>query len=336
MAEIKTSRKDHDVKGVVQAKPFQLCHMRQVESVCVRATNPVHSALAAWVVLLAHAGLRAEDSQRLKAGSCGFTDVAVHGICRNPGVTNMPWAALRCGVLDEDWGKHAWDNLLSICCRLQLDFILPGVAGDFSSLDWSRWATKNEQVACLCFVLTHSQGIAPLSEEQALQFTPHSPRFFYTSVGSTFGFSVSERCVFGNWSEGSTMPKRYDSSFCGEQLTRRGELLGLLQAGWSPPTANAPGLPRAPSGAVGINRVLRQVNQFYLAPVRRTKVPARLFHQMCWNACLLQHLQVCHVFIALTLVIANFMSRNLRTPKSLSAVLCSLFPALSLFLILTG
>ena len=135
MAQIKTSRKEHDVKGVVQAKHFQLCHMRQVESVCVRATNPVHSALAAWVALLAHAGLRAEDSQRLKVGSCGFTDVAVHGICRNPkprGVSNMPWAALRCGVLDEDWGKHAWDNLLSICSRLQLDFVLPGV--DFSSL----------------------------------------------------------------------------------------------------------------------------------------------------------------------------------------------------------
>ena len=50
------------------------------------------------------------------------------------------------------------------------------------------------------------------------------------------------------------MPKRYNSSFRGEQLTRRGELLGLLHAGWSPPTANAPGLPRAPSGAVGIPR----------------------------------------------------------------------------------
>ena len=50
------------------------------------------------------------------------------------------------------------------------------------------------------------------------------------------------------------MPKRYDSSFCGEQLTRRGELLGLLQAGWSPPNVNAPGLPRAPSGAIGIPR----------------------------------------------------------------------------------
>ena len=119
----------------------------------------------------------------------------------------MPWAALRCGVLDEDWGEHAWDNLLSICSRLQLDFVLPGVSGDFSSFDWSRWATKNEQVAGLWFVLTHPQGILPLSEEHALQFTPHSPRFFYTSVGSTFGFSVSERCAFGNWAEGSNMPK---------------------------------------------------------------------------------------------------------------------------------
>ena len=175
--------------------------MRQVESVCARATNPVHSALAAWVALLAHAGLRAEDSQRLKSWNMWFYR---RGICRNPkprGVTNMP-----CGVLDEDWRKHAWDNLLVTCRRLQLDFILPGVAGDFSSLDWSRWATKNEQVASLWFVLTHSQGIAPLSEEHALQFTPHSPQFFYTCVGSTFGFSVSERCVFGNWSEAAPCP----------------------------------------------------------------------------------------------------------------------------------
>ena len=50
------------------------------------------------------------------------------------------------------------------------------------------------------------------------------------------------------------MPKRYDSILCGEQLTRRGELLGFLQAGWSPPNVTAPGLPRAPSGAIGIPR----------------------------------------------------------------------------------
>ena len=225
------------------------------------------------------------------------------------------------------------------CCQSVLafnfDFVLPGVSGDFSSLDWSRWATKNEQVASLWFVLTHPQGIAPLSEEHALQFTPHSPRFFYTSVGSTFGFSVSERCAFGNWAEGSNMPKRYDASFCGEQLTRRGELLGLLQAGWSPPNVNAPGLPRAPSGAVGIPRN-PLASQFYLAPLRSTQVLARLFHQRSLSVCLQQHSQVCYVFIALTLVIANFMLRNLRTPKSPNAVLCSLFPALSLFLILTG
>ena len=114
MAEIISSRKDHEVKGAVQARPFQLCHMRQVESVCVRATNPVHSALAAWVALLAHAGLRAEDSQRLKVGSCGFTDVAIHGVCRNPkprGVSNMPCAALRCGVLDEDCVGQSFVNV---------------------------------------------------------------------------------------------------------------------------------------------------------------------------------------------------------------------------------
>ena len=186
----------------------------------------------------------------------------------------------------------------------------PGVAGDFSSLDWSRWATKNEQVASLWFVLTHSQGIAPLSEEHALQFTPHSHRFFYTSVGSTFGFSVSERCVFRNWSEGSTMPKRYDSCFCGEQLTRRGELLGLLQAGWSPPTANAPGMPRAPSGVVGIPRTPTGKPILFgtCAPHQgaSASLPPDMLERLSVAACL-----VCYATIALIWATANCMLQSL-------------------------
>ena len=68
-------------------------------------------------------------------------------------------------------------------------------------------------------------------------------------------------------------------------------------------------------------RVLRQVNQFYLTPVRRTKVPAPLFHQMCSGACLLQHLQVCYAIIALPLVTANCMWQSPSTLKSPSVVL---------------
>ena len=211
------------------------------------------------------------------------------------------------GVLDEDWGKHAWDNLLSFCSRLRLGFVLPGVTGDFSSLVWSRMGhEKNEQVASLWFVLTHLQGIAPLSEEHALQFTPHSPRFFYTSVGSTFGFSVSERCSFGNWSEGSNMPKRYDSSFCGEQLTRRGELLGLLQAGWSPPTVNCTWFaPCSLWRSWYTTYSYRKANfiwQLFAAPRCW-----RFSVTRCVSACLLQHLQVCYASIAPNLGTANCM-----------------------------
>ena len=145
-------------------------------------------------------------------------------------------------------------NLLSFCSRLQLDFVLPAFQAISHPLIGVVGPQKTSKLRACGLFLSHPQGIAPLSEELAFQFTPHSPRFFHTSVGSTFGFSVSERCAFGNWAEGSNMLKRYDSSFCGEQLTRRGELLGLLQAGWSPPNVNAPGLPRAPSGAIGIPR----------------------------------------------------------------------------------
>ena len=61
--------------------------------------------------------------------------------------------------------------------------------------------------------------------------------------------------------------------------------------------------------------LLLRVNQFCLATVRRTKVLARLLHQMCLGACLLQHLQVCYAIIALTLVTANCMFQSLSTPK---------------------
>ena len=54
-----------------------------------------------------------------------------------------------------------------------------------------------------------------------------------------------------------------------------------------------------------VYHVLLQESLFYLATVRRTQVLARLFHQMCLSVCLLQHLQVCYAFIALTLVTAN-------------------------------
>ena len=116
------------------------------------------------------------------------------------------------------------------------------------------------------------------------------------------------------------MPKGMIQVFRGEQLTRRGELLGLLHAGSSPPTANAPGLPRAPSGAVGIPRTPTG-KPILFGTCAPHKVPAPLFHQMCSGAYLLQHLQVCCAIIALTLVTANCMWQSPSTLKSPCAVL---------------
>ena len=96
------------------------------------------------------------------------------------------------------------------------------------------------------FIVTHPQGSMPISLEEALAFAPHSPRFFYGFVGSAFGFSEDERRNFGNWAKSNAMPARYDTTVCGEQLVRRGELLGLLYSGWSPPPEGVPGLPRTP------------------------------------------------------------------------------------------
>ena len=85
-----------------------------------------------------------------------------------------------------------------------------------------------------------------------------------------------------------------------------------------------------------VYHVLPLASQFYLAAVRRTQVLARLFHQMCLGVCLHQHSRVCYASIALTLVTASCMLQSLSTPKSPSAVFCSLLPVLLLFLILTG
>ena len=79
-----------------------------------------------------------------------------------------------------------------------------------------------------------------------------------------------------------------------------------------------------------VYHVLPLASQFYLATVRRTQVLALLFHQMCLGVCLHQHSQVCYVFIAQTLVNANFVLRNLRTLKSPNAVFCYLLLVLLL------
>ena len=65
-----------------------------------------------------------------------------------------------------------------------------------------------------------------------------------------------------------------------------------------------------------VYRVLRQVNQFYLAPVRRTKVPARLFHQTVGTLVCGSIVSSCYATIALIWVTANCMLQSLSTLKS--------------------
>ena len=122
--------------------------------------------------------------------------------------------------------------LFVLAFNLFLSFLV--LQATLSSLDWSRWVTEDVQVASLWHVLTYPQDIAPLSEKHARQFTPHFSRFFYTSVGSTFIFSVST-LFFCNCSVCSNMSKRFYSNLCCEQFTRRGLSLALLQAVWSLP-----------------------------------------------------------------------------------------------------
>ena len=167
----------------------------------------------------------------------------------------MKWAALRAGVRDDDWGAQAWDCLFKEVHARGLDYTLPKPSRDMNSFVWQQFADKHDQVAVVRFVLMHPDGCSPVAASDVRAFTPHSPRFFYDSCGTSFGFSEDERRNFGNWAKGSKMPQRYDASVCGEQLTRRGELLGLLRKGWRPPPAREPGLPRTPSGDVGIPRM---------------------------------------------------------------------------------
>ena len=77
--------------------------------------------------------------------------------------------------------------------------------------------------------------------------------FLLSSPIQNLHLSAAERCGFGNWST-ATLCQKVCASFCGVQLMSRSELLGVLQAGRSPPTANTPGLPRTPSGVMGLPR----------------------------------------------------------------------------------
>ena len=97
----------------------------------MNASDAVRSGIARRVALLARAGLRGEDAQRLAPRSCGFNEDTVFGVCRDPkphGVQNMQWAALKCGVSGRDWGSHLRENVLSEVHSRARDYSLPGIS----------------------------------------------------------------------------------------------------------------------------------------------------------------------------------------------------------------
>ena len=112
------------------------------------------------------------------------------------------------------------DNLLSICSRLQLDFVPSWCYRRFSHpLIGIVGPRKNEQVASLWFVLTNPQGIAPLSEEHALQF--YAP---FAQVSSTHQLDLLLASQFLNAAllaiglKAATCQKGTIQVFCGERF----------------------------------------------------------------------------------------------------------------------
>ena len=120
------------------------------------------------------------------------------------------------------------------------------LVGSFGQRSASRWLP--------CGWSSPMWKVSARSAQRRSWSSHRTPRFFYNTVGSAFGFTEDERRLFGNWAAGSSMPRHYDATVCGEQLVRRNELLGLLREGWVPPLAGRPGIPRSPAGTPAVPR----------------------------------------------------------------------------------
>ena len=143
--------------------------------------------------------------------------------------------------------------VLISCLLFPLSLVfLPGFAGDFSPLVCVVGPRK-KQTSCEFVVCAYaSSRHRTIERGTCTAVYAESHRFFYTSVESTVGFSISGLCSLAIVCC-SNMPIRYDLVSAFKKL---------LQAVWSSPTAFAPGSPRAASILLA-SCALRQVNQFF-------------------------------------------------------------------------
>ena len=91
-------------------------------------------------------------------------------------------------------------------------------------------AAHNHAAAMLAVVLTES-GACPEIKDAA-EFTPHSFRHFLVTVARQLRMTPTEVATIGHWSEGSTMPARYDSFECVNEAAVKSSVVDALAAGY--------------------------------------------------------------------------------------------------------
>ena len=160
----------------------------------------------------------------------------------------VPWAALGIGFSGNDWVAE-WLSCLARADLPGADFVLLTPSADLSSFKGK--IAKYDHFSNMMRVLL-STPPNPMDPRSAMQYTPHSWRHLYPTVGRQLQLPDATLDEVGHWECGSEMPKMYDSTACVSELLGKSRIANAVAKGWRPVEAGCIPAPEPASFAVSI------------------------------------------------------------------------------------
>ena len=211
-------------------KPARMATIKMLGDMekCVAfAPSNVLRCWAGAFAALGHGVLRWSDLQHSEGVK--LTEDAVFGVTwRMKGKhVKTPWAALRRGFLNKDWGS-SW---LAELAKNELpgkDFVLRAPNSTWTGFQ-GRIADFHDAQAALRALLV----LTGLSLQEAMSFSCHSWRHLYPTAGKQLDLSPDSIDSMGRWQSGCGMAELYDSRACVSELLQKVKVTSAVSAGWN-------------------------------------------------------------------------------------------------------
>ena len=139
----------------------------------------------------------------------------------------VPWAALRLGLRNRDWGK---DWLAAMA-----EANLPG--NDFVILAPNKeWTGFKERIADFYDAQAAMRALlimGGMDATAAMEFSCHSWRHLYPTAGRQLDLNPDHINSMGHWAHGSGMAAKYDSMACVSELVQKVKVRDAFVGGWA-------------------------------------------------------------------------------------------------------